>query len=118
MGYSIRIVCDGCGHIRKLSIKIRYDRTNILKKYRIKLIKEACQANWKLGVNRGKMGIFCKQCTNLLAKNTHFHIVEKESQKTIRARKGGKARANALTPERRSEIARIASNIRWKKGSK
>jgi hypothetical protein len=29
--------------------------------------------------------------------------------------KGGKARAKALTPEQRSEIARIASQARWKK---
>ena len=30
-------------------------------------------------------------------------------------KKGGKARASALTPEQRSEIARIAANARWKK---
>ena len=29
--------------------------------------------------------------------------------------KGGKARAAALTPEQRSEIARAASTARWKK---
>ena len=29
--------------------------------------------------------------------------------------KGGKARAEKLTPEQRSEIARKASNARWKK---
>ena len=29
--------------------------------------------------------------------------------------KGGKARADALTPERRSEIARKAAKARWKK---
>jgi hypothetical protein len=29
--------------------------------------------------------------------------------------KGGKARAGALTPEQRSEIARAASTARWKK---
>jgi hypothetical protein len=29
--------------------------------------------------------------------------------------KGGKARAGALTPEQRSEIARIAAAARWKK---
>jgi len=31
-------------------------------------------------------------------------------------RKGGPARAAALTPEQRSEIARAASAARWKKG--
>ena len=31
--------------------------------------------------------------------------------------KGGKARAAALTPEQRSEIARAAATARWKKGS-
>lgn len=29
--------------------------------------------------------------------------------------KGGKARANALTPEQRAEIARTAAEARWKK---
>ena len=29
--------------------------------------------------------------------------------------KGGKARARALTPEQRSEIARLAAEARWKK---
>jgi len=29
--------------------------------------------------------------------------------------KGGKSRAQKLTPERRSEIARIAASARWKK---
>jgi hypothetical protein len=29
--------------------------------------------------------------------------------------KGGKARAKALTPEQRSEIARAAASARWKK---
>ncbi|MET4337047.1 MULTISPECIES: RNA-binding protein [unclassified Bradyrhizobium] len=31
-------------------------------------------------------------------------------------RRGGKARAAALTPEQRSEIARAAAEARWKKG--
>jgi hypothetical protein len=31
--------------------------------------------------------------------------------------KGGKARAAALTPAQRSEIARAAASARWKKGS-
>jgi hypothetical protein len=31
-------------------------------------------------------------------------------------RKGGKARAVALTPEQRSAIARAAAGARWKKG--
>jgi hypothetical protein len=30
-------------------------------------------------------------------------------------KKGGKARADKLTPEQRSEIARIAARTRWKK---
>jgi hypothetical protein len=30
--------------------------------------------------------------------------------------KGGPARANALTPEQRSEIAAIAAQVRWNKG--
>ena len=43
-----------------------------------------------------------------------------ESSKTAKARsgglKGGLARAAALTPEQRSEVARAASAARWKKG--
>ena len=31
-------------------------------------------------------------------------------------KKGGKARAEKLTPEQRSEIARLAASARWKKG--
>ena len=31
-------------------------------------------------------------------------------------KKGGKARANKLTPEQRAEIARLAAEARWKKG--
>lgn len=31
-------------------------------------------------------------------------------------RRGGKARAAALTPEQRAEIARAAAEARWKKG--
>ncbi|MCP1738236.1 hypothetical protein ABIF99_010073 [Bradyrhizobium japonicum] len=31
-------------------------------------------------------------------------------------RKGAKARARVLTPEKRSEIARAAASARWKKG--
>lgn len=30
--------------------------------------------------------------------------------------KGGKARANSLSPQRRSEIAKKAASARWKKG--
>ena len=41
------------------------------------------------------------------------------SEASQRARKageiGGRARADALTPEVRSEIARVAANARWKK---
>ena len=42
-----------------------------------------------------------------------------ETKTTVRARKagaaGGPARAQALTPEQRSEIAREAASARWKK---
>jgi hypothetical protein len=31
-------------------------------------------------------------------------------------RKGGKARARSLSPQERSEIARTAAAVRWKKG--
>ncbi len=45
---------------------------------------------------------------------------EKDSKLVNRARKagkvGGKKRAKKLTPEKRSEIARLAAAARWKKG--
>lgn len=45
---------------------------------------------------------------------------EEENATVVRARKGGevggRARAKALTPEQRSEIARAAAEARWKKG--
>lgn len=44
-----------------------------------------------------------------------------ETAKVVRARKagskGGPARARALTPEQRSEIAHIAAQARWKKST-
>lgn len=46
-------------------------------------------------------------------------IDETETKKTKQTRKagkvGGRARAKALTPEQRSEIAQIAAQARWKK---
>lgn len=39
-----------------------------------------------------------------------------EDRASKAGKKGGPARANALTPEQRSEIAAIAAQARWKKG--
>jgi hypothetical protein len=33
-------------------------------------------------------------------------------------KRGGKARAASLTPQQRSEIARVAAEARWKKGDR
>lgn len=45
---------------------------------------------------------------------------QEPTAKEVRARKAGKkggpARSRALTPEQRSEIARLAAQARWKKG--
>ena len=45
--------------------------------------------------------------------------IEEDTSKTVHTRKGGlrggKARAQKLTPEQRSEIARVAAAARWKK---
>ena len=38
-------------------------------------------------------------------------------QKSKAGSKGGPARAKALTPEQRAEIARVAASARWKKKS-
>lgn len=40
----------------------------------------------------------------------------KVPQRAKGGRKGGKARARSLAPEKRSEIARAAAAARWKKG--
>lgn len=37
---------------------------------------------------------------------------------TALGKRGGKARAAGLTPQQRSEIARVAAETRWKKGSR
>jgi hypothetical protein len=39
----------------------------------------------------------------------------KKTKRAVGGRKGGRARATALTAEQRSEIARIAAQARWKK---
>ena len=48
-------------------------------------------------------------------------VEDQESKRSVVARKGGlrggKARAKALTPERRSEIARLAAQARWRKSN-
>lgn len=41
--------------------------------------------------------------------------VEKKSGQVKGGKKGGKNRAASLTPEQRSEIARVAAQARWKK---
>jgi len=68
---------------------------------------------------------------NLLSKKiveiaTESEPAEEPSKKNIHAvelgklggKKGGKARADKLTPEQRKEIARIAALARWKKTKK
>jgi len=42
--------------------------------------------------------------------------VEKQAAQRKGGLKGGAARAAALTPEQRAEIARTAAQARWKKG--
>jgi len=41
--------------------------------------------------------------------------IEKKPGQVKGGKKGGKARAASLTPEQRSEIARVAAQARWKK---
>ncbi len=43
---------------------------------------------------------------------------KKDPNAVALGRKGGKARAAKLTPERRSEIARLAVQVRWAKRDK
>jgi hypothetical protein len=44
-------------------------------------------------------------------------LAGKSKNAVARGRKGGPARARALSPEERSEIARVAAQARWKKSS-
>lgn len=54
-----------------------------------------------------------------VAKSIFDEIVEftehEETPREKRAKKGGNARAEKLTPEQRREIARAAASARWKK---
>lgn len=52
-----------------------------------------------------------------VAKSIFDEIVEstEETPKQKRARKAGRARAVNMTPEERSEAAKLAANARWKK---
>ena len=50
----------------------------------------------------------------LVMKIATGEIEEKETAAPKRA-KGGRARARVLSPEQRSEIARVAASARWKK---
>lgn len=43
-------------------------------------------------------------------------ITKKQARAATAGKKGGPARSLALTPEQRSEIARVAAAARWKKG--
>ncbi len=61
--------------------------------------------------------IFCQWCLNekvlfLNNKNKNSHAV---ALGRLGGLKGGKARAEALSPEERSKIAKEAAKIRWKK---
>lgn len=54
-----------------------------------------------------------------IASGSEHEIIEaipKGNLKHIGGRKGGKARAKALAPEDRTDIARAAAMARWKKG--
>ena len=56
-------------------------------------------------------------CAVKVAKLATGEIEEELTEKSGRVRSGeagGKARAEKLTPEERSEIARKAANVRWK----
>jgi hypothetical protein len=44
-------------------------------------------------------------------------VVEKKPGTHEAGKSGGRARADSLTPEERSEIARVAAQARWKKGT-
>ena len=52
-----------------------------------------------------------------VARSIFDEIVEftEETPKQKRARKAGHARAEKLTPEERSKIAKVAATARWKK---
>jgi hypothetical protein len=57
------------------------------------------------------------QLAKLIADIATGHAEEKslDEKKRKGGLRGGKARADALTPDQRSEIASIAANARWKR---
>jgi len=57
----------------------------------------------------------------MVAKIATGEIVEDRPETNAAAalgKRGGRARAASLTPEQRSEIARVAADARWKKGDR
>ena len=54
-------------------------------------------------------------CAVMVAKIATGEIVEEISAKRKGGLKGSKARADKLSPERKSEIAKAAAAARWKK---
>jgi hypothetical protein len=57
----------------------------------------------------------------MIAKIATGEIEEGRPETTAAAtlgKRGGKARAASLTPQQRSEIARVAAEARWKKGDR
>lgn len=57
-----------------------------------------------------------KLVTDIATGEVDDTVSEAEARASKAGKAGGRARAKTLTPERRSEIARIAAQARWKKG--
>lgn len=60
----------------------------------------------------------CRRCTEFVSRHGRFPTVEEMIAPAISGRKGGQARAEKLTPEQRSKIARNAAIARWSGGVK
>jgi hypothetical protein len=72
--------------------------------------------DWCSGTLRGTVEIGCKACRGI-----GWRVIENEAEETPAATlgrkgglKGGKARAEKLSPERRREIAKKAAAARWR----
>lgn len=60
------------------------------------------------------IGLAVKIARIATGEDEDFHVDDgKDKAAQALGRKGGKKRAESMTPERRSEIARKASSIRW-----
>jgi hypothetical protein len=78
--------------------------------YSIATISDGTRTTEPIGVRLGAVRGASQQATSARGKNLHAAALGR-----LGGRKGGQARAEQLTPERRLEIARNAARARWRR---